>query len=91
MIQKNLGTKDIPEHKVQGLVEEWLEGWKASAEEKKLVMEAVLAHDGRNNGNDSKVLVALRDGDRVVNLEADSIIRCGQHYQISRSLISKDS
>ncbi len=42
------------------------------------ITEAVLNHNGKNDSSDSPVLVALMDADRLVNIELDLVIRCGQ-------------
>ena len=51
-----------------------------STEEEREIVEAVLKHDGRNSETDSRTLIALMDGDRVVNLDSDLYPRSGQHY-----------
>ena len=47
-------------------------------EKTNLVVKAVLGHNGKNDESDSPVLVALMDADRLVNIELDLVIRCGQ-------------
>lgn len=45
-----------------------------------IVIDAVLKHDGKNNDDDSQVLVTLMDADRLVNAEPDLVIRSAQLY-----------
>ncbi len=52
----------------------------AAAGRRYQVINAVLNHSEKNNPGDSQVLIALKDGDRVVNLDIDHFARCGQHY-----------
>jgi len=49
-------------------------------EERAEIIDAVLKHSNRNGPNDSLVLITLMDADRLVNLEADCIIRNGQYF-----------
>jgi hypothetical protein len=47
--------------------------------EELLIIEAVLDHGSKpNNPNDHLVMIALADADRLINMEADEIIRAGQ-------------
>ncbi|QQG42887.1 MAG: HD domain-containing protein [Candidatus Giovannonibacteria bacterium] len=48
--------------------------------EEKEIINAVLKHSNRNGPDDSLVLITLMDADRLVNLEADCIIRNGQYF-----------
>lgn len=70
----------------QTIISEMVYGWlnkepenTFSVEEKPLILHAVLCHDQPNGLDDSDVLVALVDADRVVNIEADVIVRAGQY------------
>ncbi len=47
-------------------------------DERSMISDAVLGHTGKNSDADSKILIALMDADRVVNMEADIIMRAGQ-------------
>lgn len=81
ILQKKLGIgrKKVPPGTVTALVDEFTAGF-VTPEEFQIVVDAVLMHDGKNCKEDSPVLRALRDADRVVNLDADLIIRAAQHY-----------
>lgn len=86
IMQKRLGVdhRDVPKDKVAALVRTQLSQsiseMLMSESHIKTVVDAVLKHNGRNSNDDSDVLVALMDADRLVNAEPDLIIRCGQHY-----------
>ncbi len=74
----SVGRRDVPKEKMEELVGAWLELTDLGKEERALVVDAVLKHDGRNSPLDSPVLMALMDADRLVNVELDLVIRCGQ-------------
>ncbi len=76
MISKN-GT-DPSEVGIMDLVRKWLDETDLDQEARDTVINAVLKHDQKNDQNDPDLLVALKDADRIVNLDPDSIIRCGQ-------------
>ncbi|MBI2523850.1 hypothetical protein HYW11_01365 [Candidatus Peregrinibacteria bacterium] len=61
------------------LVEYWV-GDVVGPKEVRQVVDAVLRHDAKNSPGDSRVLVALMDADRVVNLDVDLFPRSGQYY-----------
>ena len=65
---------------VEELVRFWLHDVMMDETSRATVVEAVLKHSNKNSPDDSKVLVALMDGDRVVNLDTDLFIRSGQYY-----------
>lgn len=73
----NVGRQEVPRESVIELVCSWLY---VSPGEKATVVDAVLKHDGRNSSDDSRVLIALMDADRVVNLDVDLFPRSGQFY-----------
>src|SRR3989344_6033146 len=65
------------------MMNDWLDAEPAgtfSPEERAEIIDAVLKHSGRNGSDDSLVLITLMDADRLVNLEADCIIRNGQYF-----------
>ena len=74
------GREDIPEENVSALVNEWLDSTNLSEENRSLVLDAVLKHSLPNNPNDSRVLIALKDADRLVNMEPDAIMRAAQFF-----------
>ncbi len=92
LLQKKLGLDrraDVPEGEIKNLVRQWLEkeppfqyagfakdGWEIAWKDN--VTNAVLKHGGKNDESDSPVLKALMDADRLVNIELDLVIRCGQ-------------
>ncbi|OGJ62185.1 hypothetical protein A3C37_01705 [Candidatus Peribacteria bacterium RIFCSPHIGHO2_02_FULL_53_20] len=77
--QKGIGRREVSRDEVIALVKKWIEN---NLEETDVltVLDAVLGHDGRNSEEDSPVKIALQDGDRVVNLDADLFPRSGQYY-----------
>ncbi len=64
---------------VDELVREWIY-ISLYDEPTRFVVDAVQKHSRVNGDSDSNVLVALKDADRVVNLDVDLFIRSGQHY-----------
>ena len=64
---------------VDYLVEYWV-GEAIRLNDVRQIVNAVLRHSAKNSPNDSKVLIALMDGDRVVNLDTDLFPRSGQYY-----------
>lgn len=44
------------------------------------ILSAVVNHARKNQEGDSRVLIAVQDADRVVNLDPDLFPRSGQHY-----------
>ncbi len=61
----------------------WLDAEPAGTftpEERAEIIDAVLKHSNRNGTDDSLVLITLMDADRLVNIEADCIIRNGQYF-----------
>jgi len=77
----NFGRQPVPEQEIKILITFWLgnEGGLSPGDLRE-VINAVLKHENQNSKQDSKVLIALRDADRVVNLDLDLVIRSGQHY-----------
>ena len=64
--------------KVGGLVSSWLDGLGLKNNQVELVIRAVLNHQKPNEDGDNNVTIALKDADRVANMDADVIIRAGQ-------------
>lgn len=82
LLQKELGIgrREVPRELATALVTSWMLGRSFFQEEISIVVDAVLKHDGRNSSDDSRVLIALMDADRVVNLDVDLFPRSGQFY-----------
>src|SRR3989344_4380080 len=96
LLQKemNVGRRDVPHADIRALLEKQLatetmlfvygHGGKPlygyCGPELYAIVQAVLQHDGKNSLEDSSVLIALMDGDRVVNLDTDLFPRSGQYY-----------
>ncbi len=73
-------SKPITKEKIRGQVKTWLSPIRDLGEVRlEIVMDAVLKHDQPNGEDDSRVLIALMDADRLVNLSLDAIMRAGQH------------
>jgi len=76
-----LGSRrDAPREKVRELLKSELTIEAFDRGEIRLIVDAVLKHDGKNDPADSPELVALMDADRLVNAEPDLIIRSAQLY-----------
>lgn len=82
VIQKklNVGRQPVSDLEVKNLIISWLYSEVMSINDKKEVIDAVLKHEDKSSEQDSQILIALRDADRVVNLDLDLVIRSGQHY-----------
>lgn len=75
-----VGRRDVPEYLVTGLLKEWLNYTGLSSGEELIIIDAVLKHSLLNDPNDGLVLMALKDADRLTNLEPDVIMRAAQFY-----------
>lgn len=78
--EKNLGREKVDPAMVASRVRQWLRGMFTKTRDINAVVDAVVKHEGRNSPKDSQVLIALQDGDRIVNMALDLIIRSGQHF-----------
>ena len=76
--QLKVGRKDVAVDLVRDLVDEWLNHTDLSNDEKSVVVNAVLNHSLPNGIGDDQVLIALKDADRLTNLEPDVIMRAAQ-------------
>ncbi|OGZ69672.1 MAG: hypothetical protein A3D35_00220 [Candidatus Staskawiczbacteria bacterium RIFCSPHIGHO2_02_FULL_34_9] len=77
--EKIYGRDNTPDNATEGLVRSWLcHVLTISTQDEITILRAVLDHNKPNDDADSKVTIALKDADRVVNLELDIIIRSGQ-------------
>ncbi len=81
VIQKELdvGRANIDQWRVQERIDEWI-GTTLRGTELQEVKTAVLGHSEINGEHDGEVMTALKDADRVVNLDSDLFPRSGQHY-----------
>ena len=81
IIQKEtgLGKRDVQPLAIRNRVAMWI-GSNLLPDELPQVQDAVVAHSAPNSSTDGNVTIALKDADRVVNLDADLFIRSGQHY-----------
>ncbi len=81
---RNLGPfGKVPDSDVIDLVNGWLNSETSesfSADDRALIIDAVLHHSERNSPNDSPVLVCLKDADRLVNTAPDIIFRKAQYW-----------
>lgn len=69
----------INEEEVIILLEDWLNSEPNISRSKyAIIVDAVLKHSEKNRNDDSPALIALKDADRIVNIEADLIMREGQ-------------
>lgn len=80
VLEKRLGKKDVTTEAITDLLNKWLDRSTTKFGEREVIVDAVLKHNGRNDPNHSSVAMALRDADRVVNLELDLVIRSGQRF-----------
>jgi hypothetical protein len=74
------GKITVTDSTIADLAHTWLVPEDLSTTDKDEIVSAVLKHGKANSDQDSKVLIALKDADRVVNLAFDLVIRAGQHY-----------
>lgn len=83
ILQKRLGIgrRDVPEGAIRDLVLSQLRAQPHEFREKEdeLIVDAVLGHNRENRDDDSPVLVALMDADRLVNAK-NLVIRSAQNY-----------
>ena len=81
ILQKEMevGRREVPREAVVTLMTTWLQR-SVGVGDIATVIDAVLKHDGKNSPEDSQVLIALMDADRVVNLDVDLLMRSGQFY-----------
>ena len=77
-----IGRETPPDDEVKTIISFWLDSESEiiPLTDRTEITRAVLEHGGGNSEQDSRVVIALRDADRVVNLELDLPIRSGQHY-----------
>lgn len=78
ILEKRLSTKDVPRNEIEKLVYYWLEPTNLNHLEVETILNSVLLHNGKNSEEHTNITKALRDADRVVNLELDVIIRSAQ-------------
>lgn len=77
--EMGLGRREVPPKAVAALITKWI--WiELPSRDVEHIVEAVLKHNGKNSPDDSKILIALMDADRVVNLDVDLFPRSGQFY-----------
>ncbi len=87
ILQKMRGlapNESVDDESVIDMVLRWLSAEEVSvaafsAADVQLVIDAVLHHGNRNGENDSPVLIALMDADRIINMSADWILRNVQY------------
>lgn len=71
----------IPHELVANLVHAWLMAEPEISQKGRVnIVYAVLFHGEPNQPNDTPVLIALKDADRVVNTELDVVMRHAQYY-----------
>ena len=75
-----IGHRDVAPEQVRELLEKRLGKAALKPAEREKVILADLNHGLPNSQDDSPVQIALMDGDRLVNLDADVIIRSAQFY-----------
>jgi hypothetical protein len=74
-----LDVMNPPEDDITRVIHTWLNTTDLDHAARAVVTEAVLKHDKKNDPEDSDILIALKDADRIINLDLDVIIRAGQH------------
>lgn len=81
VLEKRIGKENVTRALIGEQVRRWFSPLYVLLEgEQETVLNAVLAHNDKNKPDHSNVAKALRDADRVVNLELDVVIRAGQRY-----------
>ena len=79
--EKIYGRDNTPDNATEELVRSWLCHIPTlSPQHVMVILQAVLCHSKPNETSDSNVTIALKDADRLVNLELDVIIRSGQFH-----------
>lgn len=76
----SLGHQAPYEIYVERLVREWLMYARLEPEEERVVVDAVLCHSEPNSDADNLVTIALKDADRLVNMEPDIVMRSAQYH-----------
>lgn len=66
------------EKEVREVLDGWLDLENFGDENKAIIIEAVLRHSWPNEDDDGSILIALKDADRIVNLDPDNLVRFGQ-------------
>lgn len=66
------------EEDIIALIQAWLRASDLDQESCAAVIDAVLKHDQKNISDDSDILIALKDADRIINLDPDAIMRAAQ-------------
>lgn len=80
ILQKRYGQHNVTQSSLKELIASWLSYANLNALAPSIILDAVLRHDTKNTPDDSKVLIALMDADRIVNLDVDLFCRSGQYY-----------
>jgi hypothetical protein len=88
VLQKMLQTKNIADHRIVKLIQGWI-GNEVIGKSFEIVCTSVLQHSQRNGNDDHRVLIALMDGDRVVNLDLDLVMRSAQMFSDSPTVDSQ--
>lgn len=77
-VEQGLGRAKVRPELVERLIHKWLGPEPLTGDEREIIIGAVLQHDHVNADDDSNVQIALQDADRIVNLDVDAFMRCGQ-------------
>lgn len=79
-VQLGVGRRDVPEESVRLLISEWLSHTPISDAQRNRVTHAVMGHCNKTLSGEDLVVTALRDADRLANIQPDVIVRSAQHY-----------
>lgn len=83
-IQAGVGAYgEIDDNLVTKYVNEWLDAEPVgtfSLQERNTILQSVLSHSKPNDITDGDVLIALKDADRLTNIDSDILIREGQYH-----------
>lgn len=79
--QLDVGRRDVPDGAVRKLVGDWLASTPISSNKLDRVFHAVMLHCAKTQKDEDLAVTALRDADRLANIQADVIVRSGQHYE----------
>ncbi|MBI2108839.1 MAG: HD domain-containing protein [Parcubacteria group bacterium] len=70
--------RSVKHDRIRTVIKRWLIYTDTKSNEQELIIQAVINHTNKNSDFDPKILIALMDADRVVNAEADVIMRSAQ-------------
>ncbi|MBI2055293.1 MAG: HD domain-containing protein [Candidatus Sungbacteria bacterium] len=82
ILQKQLevGRKDVSPAAAERVVRRWLGAYPFTPGDLEVILDAILKHSGKNQPDDSPVLVTLKDADRLTCLDAENVMTAAQFF-----------